>query len=71
MQVFVGTKLFRCEFQRLPYQKWNTNCIPYTKKKPDIGTQKTPEIYFVSTNHTTKRNRTSVMDKYIKQVKGF
>jgi hypothetical protein len=68
IQISVGTKLFRCEIPRFAFSKMEhqaqrlVNCVPCTKKKPDIGTQKTPERYFVSRNHRTNRDRTIVMD---------
>jgi hypothetical protein len=71
MQIFVGNKLFSCEVPKFALSKMEhqaqrlMNCVPYIKKKPDIGTRKTPERYFVSRNHRRNTSRTSVMDKSI------
>jgi hypothetical protein len=71
MQIFVGNKLFRYEIPKVALSKMEhqaqrlMNCVPYIKKKPDIGARKMPERYFVSRNHRRNRSRISVMDKSI------
>ena len=77
IQIFVGNQLFSGEILKFALSKMEhqaqklMNCVPYIKKKPDIGTRKTPERYFVSRNHRRSRSKISVMDKSVKQKGEF